>query len=138
MAGGRRGEPTEPTEAPAAASAWIDAYLAGLPSDQRVALQSLRERIGAAAPEAVEAVSYGIPAFRYRGRPLVWYHAAKTHCALFPTGAVIDAHRVELTGFGLAKGTIRFTPDHPLPPDLVRNLVRDRVAQVDAVLDQRP
>ncbi len=56
-----------------AATAWIDAYLAALSPDKRAALQALRETIAAAAPEAVEAVSYGAPAFRYRGRQLVSY-----------------------------------------------------------------
>lgn len=119
------------TDAATAATAWIDAYLAGLPADQRDALKSLRETIAAAAPEAVEAISYGIPAFLYRGRALVWYHAAKAHCSFFPTGAPIDAHRAELAGFDIAKGTIRFTPDYPLPKDLVTTIVRDRMAQMD-------
>lgn len=127
-------------DASAGASAWIDAYLASLPAGQRAALQDLRETIAGAAPMAVEAISYGIPAFRYRGRPLVWYVAAKAHCSFFPTAEVIDAHRAELAGFGLSKGTIRFTPDRPLPKDLVATIVRDRVTQLDAeaaVHDQR-
>lgn len=116
----------------AAAKAWIDAYLAGLPNDQHAALQSLRETVAATAPEAVEAISYGLPAFRYRGEAIVWYHATKGHCSFFPTGEPIDAHREALAGFQLSKGTIRFKPDHPLPKDLVAEMVRYRVAQVDA------
>ena len=130
MAGGR----SAPADAAAVARAWIDAYLAALPADQRAVLQSLRETIAAAAPEAVEAISYGMPAFRYRGRGLVWYLAAKAHCSLFPTAATIDAHRAELADFSLSKGTIRFTPAHPLPKDLVATLVRDRMAQIMKVL----
>lgn len=126
------GRQAEPTDAAEVANAWIDAYLAALPADQRAALQSVRETIAAAAPEAVEAISYGMPAFRYRSRLLVWYLAAKAHCSLFPTAAAIDAHRAELADFDLAKGTIRFTPDHPLPKDLVARLVRDRMAQMNA------
>ena len=113
-------------------TAWINAYLAALPDRQRAALQHLHETIAEAVPEAVEAISYGMPAFRYRGRVLIWYLAAKNHCSLFPTGAAIDAHRDELAGFDVSKGTIRFTPDHPLPMDLVARLVRSRIAQLDA------
>ena len=117
----------------AAATAQIDAYLDALSPDKRAALQSLRKTIAAAAPDAVEAISYSMPAFRYRGRPLVSYLAAKAHCSFFPmSGAVIDAHRADLTGFATAKGTIRFTPDHPLPSELVRNIVRARMAETDA------
>ena len=52
-------------------SAEIDAFLAGLPQATREALEELRRAIATAAPDAVEAIGYGVPAFRYRGRPLV-------------------------------------------------------------------
>jgi uncharacterized protein YdhG (YjbR/CyaY superfamily) len=118
---------------PTTATARIDATLAALPADQRAALQALRETIAAAAPEAEEAISYGMPAFRYRGRPLVSYSAFKAHCSFFPmSAAMIEAHRHELGDFATAKGTLRFTPQHPLPDDLVARMVRERMAQIDA------
>jgi uncharacterized protein YdhG (YjbR/CyaY superfamily) len=116
----------------AKARAWIDAYLADLPADQRAALQNLRETIAVGVPDVIEATSYGMPAFRHHGRTLTWYMAAKAHCSLFPGAAAIDAYRAELAGFGLSKGTVRFTPDHPLPADLVVRLVRHRLAELDA------
>jgi uncharacterized protein YdhG (YjbR/CyaY superfamily) len=118
---------------PAAARVQIDAYLGTLPDDKHAALQALRVTIAAAAPEAVEAISYGLPAFRYRGRPLVSYHAATAHCSLFPmSGEVMGAYRERLTEFDTAKGTIRFTPARPIPDVLVTAIVRDRVAEIDA------
>ncbi|HYN47266.1 MAG TPA: DUF1801 domain-containing protein [Candidatus Nanopelagicales bacterium] len=118
---------------PTTATAQIDATLAALPTDQRTALQALRRTIAAVAPEAVETISYGMPAFRYHGRALVSYAAFKAHCSLFPmSGAVVEAHRDELAGFATAKGTLRFTPQHPLPNDLVETIVRERMAQIDA------
>jgi uncharacterized protein YdhG (YjbR/CyaY superfamily) len=117
------------------ASAWIDAYLAALPDEQRATLQALRETIAAAAPAAVEAISYGMPAFRYRGRALVSYLAAKAHCSLFPMGsAAIEHLRDELVGYSTSKGTIRFTPEHPLPTDLVTRIVHARMTALDAAL----
>ena len=59
----------------------IDEFLAGLPEEKRSALESLRGTIAKAAPEAFEAISYGVPAFTYRGRPLVSFGAGKQHCA---------------------------------------------------------
>lgn len=115
-----------------AATERIDAILEALPADQRTALQSLRETIATAAPEAVEAISYGAPAFRYKGRPLVAYAAAKAHCSLFPMGpSMIEAHRDELAGFDTAKGTIRFAPTRPIPADLVISIVQGRIAEID-------
>jgi len=117
---------------PTTATAQIDATLAALPADQRTALQALRKTIAAAAPEAVETISYGMPAFRYHGRALVSYAAFKAHCSFFPmSAALIETHRDELAGFATAKGTLRFTPEHPLPNDLVERIVRERMAQVD-------
>jgi uncharacterized protein YdhG (YjbR/CyaY superfamily) len=110
----------------------INATLAALPGDQRAALQALRETIAAAAPGAEETISYGMPAFRYRGRALVSYAGFKAHCSLFPmSAALIEAHRAELAGYATAKGTLRFTPEHPLPRDLVERIVHERMAQID-------
>lgn len=118
---------------PTSATAQIDATLAALPADQRATLQSLRETIAAAAPEAEETISYGMPAFRYHRRSLVCYAAFKAHCSFFPMSAgLIEAHRDELAGFVTAKGTLRFTPDRPIPRDLVARIVRERMAQIDA------
>lgn len=108
----------------------VEGYLAGLPEDARAALQKLRKTIRAAAPGAVEGFSYGIPAFKLHGRPLVAYASLKSHCSFFPMSpAVIDAHRQDLAGYETAKGTIRFQADKPLPSALVRKLVKARIAE---------
>lgn len=115
----------------------IDALLAALPEEQRTALEKLRKTIRAAAPEAVESISYGIPAFKYRGRPLVSFAAAKAHCAFYVMSpAVMDAHRDALEGYDTAKGTIRFLPEQPLPAPLVEKLVRARIAETDATTNK--
>ena len=118
---------------PSRATAEIDARLARLPADQRDALQSLRQTIAAAAPDAVETISYAMPAFRYRGRALVSYEAFKTHCSLFPMSAeLIERHHDELVDFATAKGTLHFTPARPIPTELVIRIVHERMAQIDA------
>jgi uncharacterized protein YdhG (YjbR/CyaY superfamily) len=123
--------PDEPADATRA----IDAVLAALPPDQGAAMEALRRTIAAAAPGAVEVFSYGMPAFRYRGRALVAYGAFKAHVSLFPmSGAVMDALRVELAGLAASKGTIRITPDRPLSTDLVQVIVQARLAEIDAAL----
>ena len=124
---------------PASASAQIDAMLAGLPADQRAAMQELRGTIAATAPGAEEAISYGMPAFRYRGRSLVSYAAFKAHCSFFPMSAeLIERLGDELAGFATSKGTLRFTPEHPIPRHLVERIVRERMAQVDIRAAARP
>jgi uncharacterized protein YdhG (YjbR/CyaY superfamily) len=114
-------------------TAQIEVMLAAMPVDQRAALQALRETIAGAAPAAEEAISYGMPAFRYHGRSLVSYSAFKAHCSFFPMSSeLIEKHKSELAGFSTARGTLRFTPEHPIPRDLVERIVRERMAQIDA------
>jgi uncharacterized protein YdhG (YjbR/CyaY superfamily) len=115
------------------ASEQIDRMLAALPDDQRTALQSLRETIAKAAPEAVEAISYALPAFKYRGRPLVSFGASKSHVAFYcMSPAAMEQHKDLLAGYDISKGTIRFQPNKPLPASLVTTLVKARIAETDA------
>lgn len=111
------------------AVATIEEYLAGVPDDKRAALERLREQIHAAAPDATEAISYGLPAFKLDGRYFVGFGAAKEHCSFYTGRAPIEAHADELTGYRLWKGTINFQPDQPLPAELVKKLVEVRVAE---------
>ena len=119
-------------ETPSPASE-IDAFLARLPPEARAALEELRRTIAAAAPDAVEGIGYGVPAFKYRGRPLVSFGAGKSHCSFYvQSPAVMEAHQDELAGYDTARGTIRFPPAKPLPARLVTKLVKARIAETEA------
>ena len=108
----------------------IDEYLAGVSEEKRAALQALRRIIKAAAPKAEECFSYGLPAFRLNGRPLVAFAAWANHCAFYPmSAATLKAHGRELGNFNTSKGTIRFQPGKALPARLVRKLVKARIAE---------
>jgi uncharacterized protein YdhG (YjbR/CyaY superfamily) len=105
-----------------------DDYLAAVSDDKRAALETLRKTIKAAAPEAEECISYQLPAFRLNGKFLVAYGAAANECAFYP-GSVVQALKGELKDYATSKGTIRFPADRPLPPVLVRKLVKLRIAK---------
>ncbi len=108
----------------------VDEYLARVPEPARSTLEKIRAAVRSAAPpEATEAISYGMPAFKYKGT-LVWFAAFSDHCSLFPTASVMEAFKDELKGFSTSKGTIQFPSDKPLPLALVKKLVKARVAQV--------
>ena len=110
----------------------VTEYLAGAPKDKRAALMTLRKTIKAAAPKATESISYGIVGFKHNGKPVVYIGYAKDHCALYgSTGAFVNAHAAELKGYDLSKGTIRFTPDKPLPERLLTKMIRARVAEIE-------
>ena len=108
----------------------VEAYLASLPDDQRTVLEGLRATIRAAAPEATEQISYGMPAFKANGRFLVSYAAFKRHFSLFPASqAVLDALGDEIKPYHTSKSTIQFTVERPLGADLVTRLVKVRLAE---------
>lgn len=107
----------------------IDEYLATLSADKRAALAKLRKIIRAAAPKAEECISYQIAAYRHNGM-LVGFGATEKHCAFYlMSPSTLDAHKDELEGYDLSKGTIRFRADKPLPAALVRKLVKARIAE---------
>ena len=106
----------------------IDAYLATLPADQREVLQRLRAQTARLVPDAVETISYGMPAFKLHRRFLVSYAGWKAHCSIYPlTDAFLEAHADELKGYQRTNGSLHFTPDAPLPDALLERLILARV-----------
>ena len=109
----------------------VDAYLAALPVDQQGLLEGVRATIRRVVPDAEETIAYDMPAFRLAGRFLVSYAGWKRHCSLYPlTDSFLAAHAAEIQGFGRTKGSIHFTAAKPLPPALLEELIRTRVADL--------
>ena len=108
----------------------VDSFLAALPAEVRATLEKLRQTIKAAVPDAVESIGYGVPAFKYKGRPLVSFGAGKNHCAFYvQSPAVMEAFATELKGYDTSKGTVRFAADQPLPDELVQKLITARIEE---------
>ena len=98
----------------------IDRYLAAQPPETRAMLALVRAAIRRAAPEAVEAISYQIPAFRLNGRVFIFFAGWKNHYSIYPVGdALLVAFGAELDRYEISKGTIRFPLDEPVPEDLI-------------------
>jgi uncharacterized protein YdhG (YjbR/CyaY superfamily) len=109
----------------------VEAYVTSLSGEPRAAIQKLRETIAAAAPQAEEGITYGMPGFLVGGKGLVGYMAFQDHYSLFPMGPeAIEAHRTELGDLVTGKGTISFAYGKRLPVTLVKKVVRTRLAQM--------
>ena len=107
----------------------IDDYLATVPDDKRLALETLRQIIKEVAPKAEEAISYRMPTFKYHGN-LVYFAAFKNHCSLFVgNGSLVDQIKDELKDYSTTKSCIHFTIENPLPAALIKKIVLRRMAQ---------
>ncbi|MCI4357950.1 MAG: DUF1801 domain-containing protein [Thermoplasmata archaeon] len=107
----------------------VEEYFDRVPPQFRKVLGELRKTIRAAAPDAEELISYQMPAFRQDGM-LVYYGAFRDHLSFFAGSARVLRQFSDATKpFEKGKGTLQFTPDRPLPSDLVRRIVRARVAE---------
>lgn len=108
--------------------ATIDEYIAACPTELQPRLRELRAAIAAAAPEAVEKISWGMATFTYHGN-LVHFSAAKNHIGFHPAPSAIVAFREELSGYSCSKGTVRLPHDQPLPLPLIGRMVCFRVEE---------
>jgi uncharacterized protein YdhG (YjbR/CyaY superfamily) len=106
----------------------IDSYIAGFPSDIRKKLEKIRSVISKAAPDATEAISYGMPTFKLSGN-LVHFAAFKEHIGFFPSPKPIEVFGDELLEYHTSKGTIRFPLDRPIPYDLITRIVKFRIEE---------
>jgi len=109
----------------------IDDYLAALDEPKRSTLQDLRRTILGVLPEAEECISYGLPAFKVRGKAIAGFGAFKNHLSYFPhSGSVLPALADDLAGYQGSKGTLQFAVDTPLPKPLVEKLIAVRLGQL--------
>ena len=110
----------------------VDAYLAALPDDVRATLEAMRRVIKGEVPDVTESIKYRMPTFKYRGRRLVYLGAATHHCGVYGMSSSIAAHAAELSAYRTSKGTIQVPIGEPLPEALLRMLLREQVAEIEA------
>ncbi|MCL5991647.1 MAG: DUF1801 domain-containing protein [Bacteroidetes bacterium] len=106
----------------------VDSYLATVPEPAKSTLEKLRQTIRGIVPAAEEVISYGMPAFKYKGI-LVYFASFKNHCSFFPGSAIIENFKEELKAYKTSKGTIQFAFDKPLPASLVKKIVKARMKE---------
>lgn len=110
----------------------IDGYIATFPPKVQEILQEIRRTIAAEVPDAVEAIAYGIPTFKVRGKNLVHFGAYKSHIGFYPTPSGLEAFAEQLAPYAGGKGTAQFPLDQPMPLELIRAIVQFRLTQIPA------
>jgi uncharacterized protein YdhG (YjbR/CyaY superfamily) len=108
----------------------IDQYIANFPPEIQTILEQIRALIREEAPDAQEAMKYGIPTFTLNKGNLVHFGAFPKHIGFYPTPSGIEAFKDELSIYEGAKGSVQFPLDHDMPYDLIRRIVAFRVKEV--------
>lgn len=106
----------------------IEEYIMKFPPEIQEILESLRKVIKELAPDAEEKISYQMPTFVLYGN-LVHFAAFKNHIGFYPAPSGINAFKEELSEYKGGKGSIQFPLEKPLPYDLIRKIVKFRVAE---------
>ncbi len=115
------------------APADIDEYIDGFPANVQKILQKIRKTIQKAVPDAMEVISYQMPAFKLN-RVLVYFAGYENHVSLYPAPRGAAAFKTELAEYAGGKGTVQFPLDRPVPYDLITRIVKYRVEE-NAALD---
>lgn len=107
----------------------VDEYLRSFPQETQKILKEIRQIIQKSAPESVESISYGMPAYKLNGKPLVYFAAFKNHIGFYATPTGHSAFSDELSKYKQGKGSVQFPIDQPMPLDLIEKIVKFRVGQ---------
>ena len=112
----------------------VDAYIATFPESVQKNLERIRMTVIRAAPKAEETISYGMPAFRYKGKVIIYFAGYKNHIGVYATPLAHAAFQKELSGYKQARGSVQFPLDQPMPLDLIKRMVQFRIKQQDEPL----
>lgn len=104
----------------------IDEYIAGFPAEVQEILQKVRQAIREAAPGAQETINYQIPTFVLEGN-LVHFGGYKKHIGFYPAPSGIEKFKHKLSEYEVAKGSVKFPLEKPIPYDLIKEIVIFRV-----------
>ena len=107
----------------------VDAYISSFAKEVQEKLRSMRKTIQANAPNAVESISYGMPAYKTNNKPLVYFGGFKTHIGFYATPTGHEQFKKELAGYKQGKGSVQFTFSEPLPLELIAKIVTFRVLE---------
>ena len=107
----------------------IDEYIAGFPQRTQDILKEIRVVVRRSAPDAEEGISYGMPTYKLRGRPVVYFAAFKHHIGLYATPGGHAEFAEELSAYKQGKGSVQFPIGSPMPLDLIARMVEFRVKE---------
>ena len=109
-------------------------YIAEFPKSTQQHLKEIRKVIKETAPDAVEAISYGMPGYKLLGKPLVYFGGYEHHIGFYGTPSTHTAFQKDLSKYKQGKGSVQFPIDEPMPLELIRRMVKDRVKTLKGIV----
>lgn len=110
--------------------ATVDDYLSSFPEETQAIMRDVRKTILEAAPEASESISYGMPAYKLNGKPLVYFAAFKNHIGFYATPTGHSPFEKALSAYKQGKGSVQFPLEQPMPLELIGDIVRYRKTKI--------
>ena len=107
----------------------VDEYIDVASKEAQSLLKQMRKAIKTTAPKAEESISYGMPAYKYLGKPLVYYGAFEKHIGFYATPTGHETFKKELAIYKSGKGSVQFPIDKKLPLKLIERIIRFRVKE---------
>lgn len=111
------------------AASSVDEYIAEFSGEIRERLKLMRKIVHENAPEAVESISYGMPAYKLNKKPLVYFGGFRSHIGFYATPSGHTKFKKDLSLYQQGKGSVQFPYDKPLPVELIAEMVRFRVTE---------
>ena len=107
----------------------VDKYISSFPGETQKILNKIRKIIRKEAPDAIESVTYKMPAYKTNGRPLIYFAGFSKHIGLYATPSAHTSFSDELSEYKHGKGSVQFPIDQPIPYDLIRSIVKFKVIE---------
>lgn len=107
----------------------VDSYIMGFPEDVQAILKRIRKVVWETAPDAIETISYGMPAYKTNGKVLIYFAGFKNHIGFYATPSGHFEFRDELSEYKQGKGSVQFPLNRPIPYDLIRQIIEFKIMQ---------
>lgn len=111
-------------------AASVDEYIVGFPEEVQVILQKIRTSIVSGSHDINESISYGMPAYKLKGKPLVYFAGYKNHIGFYATPSGHEEFEKELAVYKRGKGSVQFPLNKPIPFKLIERMVKFRIEEV--------
>jgi uncharacterized protein YdhG (YjbR/CyaY superfamily) len=109
----------------------VESYLSQFPTSVRTHLDAVRKTITTTVPDATESIAYAMPAYKYKGKPLIYFAGYAKHVGLYATPTGHEAFTAELARYKQGKGSVQFPITEPMPLALIERIVKHRITQIE-------